>query len=508
MEQEKQEKNKKRPRREKKLLIPGENSLEDLLEGWTQCCFLVPRKRRLCNLQRATGSKFCPNHRPKEEIEEFEVEERVPCPLDPSHSVFVRRLEAHLKICNVERTHSEMQLHPYYCIDCNSGKRDLKVATTEVCVNQLAAKVRKIYEDFVSRDMVDGSRQDLPDNGMNMVVLEELAANQSSFDRVRHARQDALIAQQMAVYGLLDDGPTTSAVISSHDTMTASETTCASIDTTTSDPTCASDDFDNLDKTAAKVNEVNEPPTNMTGDNNDNFHSSASGSSNMVFVELGAGKGLLGLAIAAVRPRAAVVLVERSGVRRKADNIMRKHDRRFHRVRMDIRHCAVSKLPGVMVCEGSRPDCTESSISNENIDAQKEENEENINKKVVIIAKHLCGLATDLALRSIEGFSANFSNNDRGKESIEPSESTNSNNSSSNIFGGDDESRSSNVAINDQARGVAIATCCHHACSSVDYCGYHWLHAQGIDDAEFDILRQWSGWAHALNTADINKARK
>ena len=62
---------------------------------------------------------------------------------------------------------------------------------------------------------------------------------------------------------------------------------------------------------------------------------------------------MLGLSISSVRPRSTLVMVERSGVRRKADRQLRGTERNFHRVRMDIRHCAVPFLPGVYHRSGS-----------------------------------------------------------------------------------------------------------------------------------------------------------
>jgi Methyltransferase TRM13 len=36
------------------------------------------------------------------------------------------------------------------------------------------------------------------------------------------------------------------------------------------------------------------------------------------------------------------------------------------------------------------------------------------------------------------------------------------------------------VELDSRVKGVAIATCCHHACVWGDYTGAHWLLAQGI----------------------------
>jgi len=101
-------------------------------------------------------------------------------------------------------------------------------------------------------------------------------------------------------------------------------------------------------------------------------------------------------------------------------------------------------------------------------------------KKVVIMAKHLCGAATDLALRSLNAFVAPSADGGDGSGS------------SSGAGGG--------AVLAARARGLAIATCCHHACNWRDYLGREWLAAQGVSPAEFDVMKIWSGWAHTLRT--------
>ncbi|CAN0273993.1 unnamed protein product, partial [Hapterophycus canaliculatus] len=92
--------------------------------------------------------------------------------------------------------------------------------------------------------------------------------------------------------------------------------------------------------------------------------------SSVLHVEMGAGKGALGLSIATAFPGADVTMVERSSVRRKAENRL---DGVSARARIDIRDLDMAGLPSIVGEGDSRP--------------------------VVAVAKHLCGVATDLALR-------------------------------------------------------------------------------------------------------------
>jgi hypothetical protein len=70
-------------------------------------------------------------------------------------------------------------------------------------------------------------------------------------------------------------------------------------------------------------------------------------------------------------------------------------------------------------------------------------------RKVVIIAKHLCGVATDMALRSLSAF-LNYEGDSSTSASAQTAESL--------------EQKEKGI-LDDAVRGVSIATCCHHACA-------------------------------------------
>ena len=93
------------------------------------------------------------------------------------------------------------------------------------------------------------------------------------------------------------------------------------------------------------------------------------------------------------------------------------------------------------------------------------------------LKQHLCGLATDLALRSLESL--------REIGRVEPK-----NEMAENVLGSAVESECgapSSVQLSRMARGVAIATCCHHACSWKDYTGKAFLRAHSFSSAEFEV---------------------
>ena len=149
----------------------------------------------------------------------------------------------------------------------------------------------------------------------------------------------------------------------------------------------------------------------------------------------------------------SLAMVERNGLRYKADKELRLRGMSFKRVRMDIRHCCVPNLA--------------TNFGSPNVD-------------VVLVAKHLCGVATDYAVLSVNSF------NLKGavKSGVAETECV---------------KNSTEVDISPNFHGLAIATCCHHACAWKDYPGADWLSKRhGFTSAEFDIIKHWSGWAHTL----------
>lgn len=76
-----------------------------------QCEFYLVNKQRRCAMQRKKDRRFCSEHIQHDDTEAAAEKkgDRVPCPLDPKHSVWVRDLESHLTKCNakpIERTES------------------------------------------------------------------------------------------------------------------------------------------------------------------------------------------------------------------------------------------------------------------------------------------------------------------------------------------------------------------------------------------------------------------
>ncbi len=86
---------------------------------------------------------------------------------------------------------------------------------------------------------------------------------------------------------------------------------------------------------------------------------------------------------------------------------------------------------------------------------------------IVGVSKHLCGAATDLALRSLV-------HRDLDRERV---------------------------------AGIMIALCCHHRCDWDVFVGQDFLKGRGFDEEDFDLLCGLTSWA-TCGTGKPRQARK
>lgn len=168
--------------------------------------------------------------------------------------------------------------------------------------------------------------------------------------------------------------------------------------------------------------------------------------SNAAFVELGAGRGMLSLALAQMFPDSLYVLIDRAHTRGKADRFIggegkgeeaEKDSSTTLRAKIDIRHLNFAGM------------------------------EEILNKPIVCMSKHLCGVATDLSLRAIA-------------QTLPDSKS--------------ESSEGASNSVSSSFQGLAIALCCHHVCAWEDYVNPAFFQAQGFKPEEFQLLTSMTSW--------------
>ncbi|CAI5711261.1 unnamed protein product [Peronospora effusa] len=171
--------------------------------------------------------------------------------------------------------------------------------------------------------------------------------------------------------------------------------------------------------------------------------------SNAAFVELGAGRGMLSLALAQMFPESLYVLIDRAHTRGKADRFIGgegkdEEDAKVNsttlRAKIDIRHLNFAGMPEIL------------------------------DKPVVCMSKHLCGVATDLSLRAIA-------------QTIPETNSVKASAGKSKL-----------ACVSSRFQGLAIALCCHHVCAWKDYVNPAFFQAHGFKAEEFKLLTSMTSW--------------
>ncbi|XP_028857560.1 tRNA:m(4)X modification enzyme TRM13 homolog [Denticeps clupeoides] len=333
-----------------------------------RCCFFVEKKRRYCKMVVGGRKTFCGEHA---NADQDSPRNRIPCPLDPKHTVYEDSLAKHLKKCNAK----EKPKPVYYVKDVNAGTvGDEEAITNEVpLTDRTRAELDLLIQKL--KNAIKGLNLKHKENILSHPALCGPLSDPKNGDFAsKHLKQQASILGNMEALNLL--GP------------------------------------------------------------------------NRCVVEFGAGKGKLSHWIDAALKGAEDVhflLVERSSTRFKVDGKHRSADSTFERLQVDIQHLDLNRVP--FLRERALP--------------------------VVGVGKHLCGTATDLALRCLM------------EERDTPE--------------GADRPPSKRVKLQDSSptavSGVAIALCCHHRCDWRHYVGKEFFRERGLGAAEFSAFRRMSSWA-------------
>ncbi|CAG9128538.1 unnamed protein product [Plutella xylostella] len=320
-------------------------------EAKPQCRYFVPRKKRLCRMTVRPGKNYCGEHEPEpQENGDGELDNRVPCPLDPKHTCYASKLEKHLQICNAKQG-----AVPEYIVHninapmetASTPRRPLSQIPKEDLL-QLIQKVNHLYEKHI-----EGNIETLPPRDIHPVVLPEFSEPDRTEASRRHLRQASRLLRLLEDEGLVQDH------------------------------TC--------------------------------------------YVELGAGKGHMSYyacrAWCLEGADSVTLLVDRAALRHKRDNKLKERSV-VVRLRADLAHVSLARVPAAAA------------------------------RRAVGLAKHLCGVATDYALRCLTS-----------PESL--------------------------AAV----RGAALATCCHHRCDRAAFIAPQQMQELGISDEEFNILLGIVSWA-------------
>lgn len=176
-----------------------------------QCSFFVRRKQRFCRMPVSIGKVFCGEHAAAgDNLDGFRQRtaqgpgpagaERIPCPMDPRHTVYRHRLERHLKKCSGKPA----PLPEYHTPCINSSREpaappDPKLSLSELSTAELRAlieRVRAAGEKHVPEIPVS-----VADHPVVRAEIERCQGEQSG--ACTHLEQQASLIGNMEQCGLL-----------------------------------------------------------------------------------------------------------------------------------------------------------------------------------------------------------------------------------------------------------------------------------------------------------------
>ncbi|KAM8875753.1 tRNA:m(4)X modification enzyme TRM13 homolog isoform 1-T2 [Spinachia spinachia] len=345
-----------------------------------RCGFFVEKKKRFCKMIVAKGKVFCGEHANMEEGSS----RRIPCPLDPKHTVSEDKLDKHLKKCN-----SREKAKPvYYVENINSGSTDGETLEQVSLSERSRAELQSLLDKLKSA--VTGLQCDVEDSVLSHPVLQEELNDPKNGDSAhKHLKQQSSLLGHLEALGLLGRG--------------------------------------------------------------------------RCFVEFGAGRGKLSHWIhEALKSRdqlqtcddLQLLLVERSSTRFKVDGKHQHAGVQFERLQVDIQYLDLSKVQ--LLRQKRLP--------------------------LVGVGKHLCGAATDLALRCLLKTPRPAGEAEPPRKRLKTSEQEEPPLAESGLGPG-------------PVLGLAVALCCHHRCEWRHYVGQQFFLQRGLGAAEFSAFCRMSSWA-------------
>ncbi|XP_070687915.1 tRNA:m(4)X modification enzyme TRM13 homolog [Pempheris klunzingeri] len=199
------------------------------------------------------------------------------------------------------------------------------------------------------------------------------------------------------------------------------------------------------------------------------------------FVEFGAGRGKLSHWIheALKTPEALkipddlktpddlqLLLVERCSTRFKVDGKHQDAGVEFERLQVDIQHLDLSKVP--LLRHKRLP--------------------------LVAVGKHLCGAATDLALRCLLETPEEIQPPPKRPKASELADDPEPAHSAASPYPDPGSDPGSGPGLG-PVLGLAVALCCHHRCEWRHYVGQQFFRQRGLGAAEFSAFCRMSSWA-------------
>ncbi|XP_057844079.1 tRNA:m(4)X modification enzyme TRM13 isoform X2 [Cryptomeria japonica] len=419
-----------------------------------QCQFWLPKKKRLCANFALLGSQFCGNHKPDS------VESRIPCPIDPSHTILQVDVAAHVKKCPLVKQIEALKLKPYYEEGINSGSdgEDDSNCSSLSSIHGKCTLPREVEGIWTSEigDNASFEGDKVMDEGeyQQQVMWRNFLSSSHSDNKATQSMKRKAIFTMSGdeFYALVEK------IESAHLAICQNN-----IDKSYFQPNACDKGLNagldrrlpfqekhaiqqasilgNLEMMGIirRLESVSETiKYSESGEGNMNMGEIKGVESQLKVIEFGAGRGYLTHMLFDCYGIKDIVLVERRSYKFKADRTLRQADGvNLERLRIDIKDLKLEAVESLKGCH------------------------------YTAVGKHLCGPATDLALRCcLHGSNRKNISEDMKRRGSCP-----------------------------YIKGLAIATCCHHLCQWKSYVNKRFFLNLGFTREEFCAITWFTSWA-------------
>ncbi|KAL6073687.1 tRNA:m(4)X modification enzyme TRM13 [Balamuthia mandrillaris] len=441
------------------------------------CHFYVTKRKRYCRVTPIPGELYCGTHRSSSSSSSHESD-RVACPLDPRHSVYATKLQRHLKKCPSLLLDQRRRSLPCFSLDLNAGRDELLPEEEEEEKEEEKEKEKEKEKKEKQKEKGSGGGSSHGGQGVSLVkrleaeVFERIAAKVHSAhaslcaSQRKEEREEEEEEREGAEreQGIRFPLPTEQLKHPSVEELLKDEGHCSFKHMTQVSSLCGHLHRNGLLRCCRSLSSCSSVPQQKkeedekeqpqkkkrrTEQQEDSAEregkEEATKEEQLMYVELGAGKGWLSHVIQQCNGVRANILVDRQNSRHKAESWHREELQEgnggvFERINIDIKDLDLSKVSAL-----------QQHVNN------------NSRAKMVVVGKHLCGGASDLAFRCV----ANAISSHQHQS----------------------ETERDNKYI-----GIAIALCCHHRCDWTSYVNKKFFRQLGFTPFEFKVM------AHASRT--------
>jgi len=368
---------------------------------------------------------------------------RIPCPIDPSHTIYESQLKSHIQKCPKALIAKEEQSKAYFCANINKGGCGLLKTPDE----KRQRVVNAVLDDKLQQT-----------NEWKIEQFQEFAL------AILETYAKIFLKVDLSCESSCSTPPTNSEKRNYLKALTADDLYNG----------IPLEDFSDSERERGMEKDLKNNRIKMGGSKHIQQIGSILGhirksglldsSDIRVVLEVGAGRGTTGFVVAsafgtAITKSASetghirLIMVEKSGSRAKVDTAVRRSKNKIgceqQESNLTVENVSMARIRGDLA-HIHLPLALENNKDEKTINRKGEED-------IIVIAKHLCGAGTDLALKSIK-------------------------------------------SISNRVKACVLATCCHGLCTWEDYIGRDYLRdiitntssVKSFDCKEFNLMKRWS----------------